>query len=444
MQQETSGFSADFIIEAAWIIPVEPSNVVLQDHAVAVKGQKIVALLPCEDMKKRCTAPQVIQLHSSVLIPGLVNLHTHAAMTLMRGLADDVKLMDWLSDHIWPVERKHVSAQFVEDGTLLACAEMVRGGITCFNDMYFFPEMTARAALECGMRATLGIVVIEFPTAYASDAQDYLQKGLAMRDELKHEALLSFAMAPHAPYTVSDKSFEQILMLSEQLQIPINTHLHETREEIADSISKCSMRPIARLQKLGVLGPNFIAVHAVHLEPAEIALLGELGCSVAHCPSSNLKLASGIAPVGAMLRAGINVGIGTDGAASNNRLDLFCEMRTAALLAKAQSDSAESVPAHTALRMSTLNAAKALGLERHIGSIEPGKFADLCAVNLDCLEMAPCYHPASHLVYSGGREQVSDVWVAGRRLVEGGRLVHIDEQAIRRKAADWRARILRT
>jgi 5-methylthioadenosine/S-adenosylhomocysteine deaminase len=310
--------------------------------------------------------------------------------------------------------------------------------------MYFFPEMAARAALESGMSAALGIVVIEFPTAYASDAQDYLQKGLAMRDALKHEPLLSFTMAPHAPYTVSNKTFEQILMLSEQLQIPINTHLHETREEITDSISQCAMRPITRLQKLGVLGPNFIAVHAVHLEAAEIALLGELGCSVAHCPSSNLKLASGIAPVGAMLRAGINVGIGTDGAASNNRLDLFCEMRTAALLAKAQSDSAESVPAHTALRMSTLNAAKALGLERHIGSIEPGKFADLCAVNLDCLEMAPCYHPASHLVYSAGREQVSDVWVAGRRLVEGGHLVHIDEQAIRRKAADWRARILRT
>ena len=442
MQQELSRFSADFIIEAAWVIPVEPGNVVLEDHAVAVKGQKIVALLPREEMKKQCSASQVRRLQSHVLIPGLVNLHTHAAMTLMRGLADDVKLMDWLTNHIWPVERKHVSAQFVEDGTLLACAEMVRGGITCFNDMYFFPERAARAAVESGMRAALGIVVIEFPTAYASDAQDYLQKGLAMRDELKHEPLLSFTMAPHAPYTVSDKSFERILMLSEQLQIPINTHLHETTEEIRESLSKYAMRPIARLEKLGVLGANFIAVHAVHLEPAELALLGRLGCSVAHCPSSNLKLASGIAPVNAMLRAGINVGIGTDGAASNNRLDLFCEMRTAALLAKAQSDNAESVPAHTALRMSTLNAAKALGLERNIGSIEPGKLADLCAVNLDGLEMAPCYHPDSHLVYAGGREHVSDVWVAGRHLVEDGHLLHIDEQAVRRKAADWKARIL--
>jgi len=444
MEQETTRFAADFIIEAAWIIPVEPKDVVLENYAVAVKGQKILALLPCEEMKTRCAASQVRRLHSHVLIPGLVNLHTHAAMTLMRGWADDVKLMDWLTDHIWPVERKHVSAQFVEDGTLLACAEMIRGGITCFNDMYFFPEMAARAALASGMRAALGIVVIEFPTAYANDAQDYLQKGLAMRDELKHEPLLSFAMAPHAPYTVSDRSFEQIVMLSEQLQIPINTHLHETQEEIRESLSKCGMRPIARLERLGVLGANFIAVHAVHLETAELALLAELGCSVAHCPSSNLKLASGIAPVDAMLRAGINVGIGTDGAASNNRLDLFFEMRAAALLAKAQSDNAEAVPAHTALRMSTLNAAKALGLEQNIGSIEPGKFADLCAVDLDCLEMAPCYHPASHLVYAGGREHVSDVWVAGRHLVEAGRLVYIDEQAIRGKAADWRARILGT
>jgi len=288
----------------------------------------------------------------------------------------------------------------------------------------------------------LGIVVIEFPTAYASDAQDYLRKGLAMRDELKHEPLLSFCMAPHAPYTVSDKSFENILTLAEQLQIPINTHLHETRDEIRESLSKFGVRPIARLEKLGVLGASFIAVHAVHLDAPEIALLAQLGCSVAHCPSSNLKLASGISPIDKMLAAGINVGMGTDGAASNNRLDVFCEMRLAALLAKATSDDAETVPAHTALRMATLNAAQALGLEQTIGSIEPGKSADLCAVNLDSLDLAPCYDPASHLVYAAGREHVSDVWVAGRQLVGSGKLLHLDPQEIRRKAAEWQARIL--
>ena len=441
MQESNSRFTADLVIEAGWIIPVEPHGIVLENHAVAIADGKIVALLPRDEMAARCAAGLTQQLGSHVLIPGLVNFHSHAAMTLMRGLADDLKLMDWLSNHIWPAEAKHATAQFVYDGTLLACAEMLRGGITCFNDMYFFPEMTARAALDAGMRAALGIIVIEFPTAYASDAQDYLSKGLAMRDELKHESTLSFCMAPHAPYTVSDKSFEQILTLSEQLQIPINTHLHETQDEIRESMVRFGVRPLARLEKLGLLGPNFIAVHAVHLEPAEIALLARLGCSVAHCPSSNLKLASGIAPVDKMLSSGINVGLGTDGAASNNRLDVFCEMRLAALLAKASSQNAETLPAHTALRMATLNAAQALGLERKIGSIEPGKSADLCAVNLDSIELSPCYDPASHLIYAAGREHVSNVWVAGKQLVDSGRILHMDENGIKRKAAEWKSRI---
>ena len=441
MQESNSRFTADLVIEAGWIIPVEPHGIVLENHAVAIADGKIVALLPRDEMAARCAAVLTQQLGSHVLIPGLVNFHSHAATTLMRGLADDLKLMDWLSNHIWPAEAKHATAQFVYDGTLLACAEMLRGGITCFNDMYFFPEMTARAALDAGMRAALGIIVIEFPTAYASDAQDYLSKGLAMRDELKHESTLSFCMAPHAPYTVSDKSFEQILTLSEQLQIPINTHLHETQDEIRESMVRFGVRPLARLEKLGLLGPNFIAVHAVHLEPAEIALLARLGCSVAHCPSSNLKLASGIAPVDRMLSSGINVGLGTDGAASNNRLDVFCEMRLAALLAKASSQNAETLPAHTALRMATLNAAQALGLEHKIGSIEPGKSADLCAVNLDSIELSPCYDPASHLIYAAGREHVSDVWVAGKQLVGSGRVLHMDENGIKRKAAEWKSRI---
>ena len=441
MQESNSRFTADLVIEAGWIIPVEPHGIVLENHAVAIADGKIVALLPRDEMAARCAAGLTQQLGSHVLIPGLVNFHSHAAMTLVRGLADDLKLMNWLSNHIWPAEAKHATAQFVYDGTLLACAEMLRGGITCFNDMYFFPEMTARAALDAGMRAALGIIVIEFPTAYASDAQDYLSKGLAMRDELKHESTLSFCMAPHAPYTVSDKSFEQILTLSEQLQIPINTHLHETQDEIRESMVRFGVRPRARLEKLGLLGPNFIAVHAVHLEPAEIALLARLGCSVAHCPSSNLKLASGIAPVDRMLSSGINVGLGTDGAASNNRLDVFCEMRLAALLAKASSQNAETLPAHTALRMATLNAAQALGLEHKIGSIEPGKSADLCAVNLDSIELSPCYDPASHLIYAAGREHVSNVWVAGKQLVDSGRVLHMDENGIKRKAAEWKSRI---
>ena len=441
MAQMNTSFSADTVIEAHWIIPVEPRGVVLDDHAVAITGDRIAAVLPRAEMRKLCKANRTLDLSTHALIPGLVNLHTHAAMTLMRGLADDQRLMDWLEKHIWPAEGRHVSAQFVYDGTLLACAEMLRGGVTCFNDMYFFPEMAGRAALDAGIRGVLGIVLIEFPTAYASDAQDYLRKGLAMRDELKSEPLLSFCMAPHAPYTVSDRSFEQILTLSEQLQIPINTHLHETRDEIHESVKKFGMRPIGRLVKLGLISPSFIAVHAVHLDPAEIAMLAQLGASVAHCPSSNLKLASGIAPVGAMLAAGINAGLGTDSAASNNRLDVLSEMRLAALLAKAAGDDAEMLPAHVALRMATLNAATALGLERKIGSVETGKCADLCAVNLASLELSPCYDPVSHLVYAAGREHVSHVWVGGKLLVEEGRLLQVDENAIARKASEWRSRI---
>lgn len=441
MQNSISRPAADLVIEARWIIPVEPTGDVLENHAVAISNGKIIALAPRDEVNSTYHAAEILRLDSHALIPGLVNLHSHAAMTLMRGLADDTQLMDWLTNHIWPAEARHMSPQFVHDGSLLACAEMLRGGITCFNDMYFYPEMTARAALAAGMRAALGIVVIEFPTAYASDARDYLRKGLQVRDECKHEPLLTFCMAPHAPYTVGDKTFEQVLMLSEQLQIPINTHLHETQDEIRESLAKFGTRPIARLEKLGLLGPGFIAVHAVHLDTAEIELLGRLGCSVAHCPSSNLKLASGIAPVGRMQSSGINVGLGTDGAASNNRLDIFTEMRTAALLAKATSENAQTLPAHAALRMATLNAARALGIEQTIGSIEVGKSADLCAVNFDSIELSPCYDPVSHLVYAAGREHVSDVWVAGRRVVHSGQLPHLDNLELTRKAREWHSRI---
>jgi 5-methylthioadenosine/S-adenosylhomocysteine deaminase len=442
MSPPPPAFDADQVIEAKWIVPVQPSGVVLEDHAVAIATDgTLIAVLPATEMRARSRARAWHSLPSHALIPGLVNLHTHAAMTLMRGMADDLPLMEWLSGHIWPTEAKHAGAQFVYDGTSLACAEMLSGGVTCFNDMYFFPEMAGRAAVDAGMRAALGIVLVEFPTAYANDPQDYLRKGLAMRDELKGNPLLSFVMAPHAPYTVSDRSFEQILMLSEQLQIPVNTHLHETLDEIRESETRFGMRPIARLEKLGLLGPGFTAVHAVHLEPAEIALLAQQGCSVAHCPTSNLKLASGIAPVARLLAAGVNVGIGTDGAASNNRLDLLADMRLAALLAKAAAADARAVPAHTALRMATLNAAKALGLGDEIGSIEAGKAADLCAVNLDAVQTAPCYDPVSQLVYAAGRENITHVWVRGELLVDEGRLTRQDPALLTAKAEEWRARI---
>ena len=373
--------------------------------------------------------------------PGFVNLHTHAAMTLLRGYGDDRPLMEWLRDYIWPVEARHISRSFVRDGTMLACAEMLRGGITCFSDMYFFPEAAAEAAVDAGMRAAIGIIAIEMPSPYAGDARDYLAKGLAMRDTLRDEPLLSFCFAPHAPYTVSDATLERIATYAAELDLPVHTHVHESADEIRESLASHGVRPLQRLEKLGLLGPGLIAVHAIHLEPYEIALLAQHGCSVAHCPSSNLKLASGIAQVPRMLAGGINVGLGTDGAASNNRLDLLNECRTAALLAKGTSGDASTLPAYQALSMATLSGAKALGLGHLIGSLVPGKCADIVAVDLSGIDVAPCYDPVSDIVYAAGREHVSHVWVDGRLRVENGTLVGIDVRELQVKAAQWRDRI---
>ena len=438
MQPET----VDLVVEARWIVPVEPARVVLTDHAVVVQGGRILAVLPAADARFRYAPRETVDLAEHVLIPGLVNLHTHAAMTLMRGMADDIALMSWLNDHIWPAEMRHVSEEFVYDGTRLACAEMLRSGVTCFSDMYFYPRGAARAAVESRMRATLGMIVIDFPSPYASDAQDYLNKGLALRDELRNDApLVNFCFAPHAPYTVSDKSLRQVAMYASELDLPVHVHVHETTEEIAQSLKEHHMRPLARLGELGLLGPGLIAVHAVHLERSEIELLAQHGCHVAHCPSSNLKLASGLAPVPALLAAGVNVGFGTDGAASNNRLDVLGEMRLAALLAKVTSGDPTAMPAWIALEMATIRPACALGIHSETGSLAPGKCADLTAVRLDSIEVTPCYDPVSHLLYAAGREHVSHVWVNGELAVRDGNLTHIDVPELQARAAFWHDRI---
>jgi 5-methylthioadenosine/S-adenosylhomocysteine deaminase len=430
----------DTLICAAHVVPVAP-RAVLADHAVAIAGGRIVAVLPKAQALDRFDAREVVHLDRHALIPGLVNLHCHAAMTLMRGMADDLVLMSWLQDHIWPAEAKHMSDEFAYDGSLLAMAEMLRGGVTCVNDMYFFPEATARAALRAGMRAALGVIAIEFPSAYAPDAGGYLQKGLATRDAYQGEALLSFTLAPHAPYTVGDETMKRIAVLAEELDVPIHTHVHETLAEIGQGVAQHGVRPLERLRRLGIVGPRLIAVHCVHLEEAELDLMAREGVSVAHCPSSNLKLASGIAPVAAMRARGIRVGVGTDGAASNNRLDTMTEMRTAALLAKAASGDASAVSAADALQMATLDGARALGLEDEIGTIEPGKSADLAAVELSSLETLPCYDPVSHLVYAAGREHVTHVWVAGEARLTQRRLLALDEQDLRDKAIWWQRRL---
>jgi 5-methylthioadenosine/S-adenosylhomocysteine deaminase len=431
----------DTLLEARWIIPVEPAGVALGDHAIAINRGMISAIVPNAEAHARFAPEEHIVLENHALMPGLVNLHTHAAMSLMRGIADDLPLMEWLNNHIWPAETRHVDSGFVFDGTRLACAEMLRGGITCFNDMYFYPEAAARAAIASGIRASIGMIAIDFPTAYASDADDYLAKGLALRDEYSRHPLLSFCFAPHAPYTVSDRVFNKILTYAEQLDLPIHIHLHETSDEISNSVKIHGVRPIERLHKLGLLGPNFIAVHMVYLDNGEIELLAQQGCTVAHCPSSNLKLGNGLAPIISLLNAGVNVGIGTDGAASNNRLDMFEEMRFTALLAKGQSGGANMLPAWQALQMATLNGARALGLGALTGSLVAGKAADIIALDFSSLELSPCYDPVSHLVYAAGREHVSHVWVNGKILLNCGELTMLDERELLLRAEFWRGQM---
>jgi 5-methylthioadenosine/S-adenosylhomocysteine deaminase len=404
---------ADLIIEARWLCTIVPHNTLLEHQAVVIQADKIVDICAITKVYEKYQANEIVQLSDHVIIPGLINLHTHAAMSLMRGLADDLPLMPWLEKHIWPAEAKLVSPSFVHDGTLLACAEMLAGGITTFNDMYFHPESAAAACIKIGVRANLGLVVLEFPTQYANDAECYIQQGLEARDHLRDEPLISFSFAPHAPYTVSDATFTRIMTLAEQVNIGVHTHMHETQHEIAESEQLHGLRPLSRFANLGLLSPTLTLAHCVHLDASEIELLAEHSCSIAHCPSSNLKLASGIAPIAEYAKQGINVGLGTDGAASNNRLDMFTEMRLAALLAKGQSGDASAISAHQALEMATINGAKALGLDDKIGSIEIGKLADLCAIKMSDTIMQPCFDPVSHLVYVAGREQVSHVWVNG-------------------------------
>lgn len=434
----------DALIHARWIVPVEPAGRVLDHHALVLRHGRIAALQPSTEARRRYQAAEEVELPRHALIPGLVNTHTHAAMTLLRGIADDKPLMPWLERHIWPAEQRWVSADYVREGTELAIAEMLRGGVTCFNDMYFFPEASAQAAHQTGMRASLGLILFDFKSAWGSGPEEYLHKGLKLRDRHKNDPLLSFVFAPHAPYTVSDPWLTKVREYADELELPVHTHLHETAGEIEESLKKHGRRPIARLSGLGLYSPSLMAVHMTQLTDAEIAETARCGVSVVHCPESNLKLASGLCPVAKLLKMGVNVALGTDSAASNNDLDLFGEMRSAALLAKGVAGDATVLPAVTALAMATLNGAKALGLDTDIGSLAVGKWADITAVDLGTPETQPVHDVLSTLVYSAGRQHVSDVWVAGKRLLQERELTHMDLPAILSRAEAWRGRLLET
>jgi len=433
--------TVDLILSPKWLIPVIPRETCLQDHSLVVHQGRITDILPTDAIgsRYRATKHQVLAEHA--LIPGLINAHTHAAMSLMRGLADDRALMDWLNNHIWPAEQKWVNAKFIEDGIELAIAEMLLGGTTCFNDMYFFPDVMARTADRLGMRAVTGLIVLDFPSPWAANSDEYFEKGMALFDELRHVELVTAALAPHAPYTVSNQPLEKIRMLSDELDLPVHIHVHETTHEIEHSIEHYGKRPIARMQDLDLLGPNLLAVHLTHMLDEEIELLAEHNVNAVHCPQSNMKLASGFCPVVRLLDEGINLGIGTDGAASNNDLDMLEEMRSASLLAKAVANDPQSLPAHQALEMATLGGARALGLADVTGSLEIGKWADITAINLSHPSCQPVYDAISQVVYTASRQQVSDVWVAGEQLVEDYELTTIDVNDCLRRAHNWQQKI---
>ncbi len=434
--------NTDTIINARWVIPVDDSNNILDNHSIVVESGKILQVLPTSEANSKYEASQRVTLSDHhALVPGFVNSHAHASMSLFRGIAEDVPLEAWLQEHIWPLEGKWADQEFVRDGAMLAFAEAIKSGTTCINDMYFFPEQVGEVAESVNMRVCLGMIVLEFPTRWAQSAQEYLENGLDLHQQFGDSELVSTILAPHAPYTVFDPTFESILKISEDHDLGVHMHVHETAQEVTDSLKQYGVRPLQRLNNLGLVNRNLVAVHATQLLDDEIALLSESKSSVVHCPKSNLKISSGICPVSDLLNMNVNVSIGTDGAASNNSLNMLEEMRFASLVAKGVSGNPANVSVHQALRMSTINGAKSLGMDHLFGSLEKGKLADITAIDLGALESRPVYNPVSQIVHSAARNQVTDVWIGGSRVLDSGKLTFIDDAECVKLANQWHARI---
>tara|TARA_X000000368_G_C22989890_1_gene693867 strand:+ start:43 stop:1374 length:1332 start_codon:yes stop_codon:yes gene_type:complete len=429
------------IISATWIYTSNSKNELLSNYSIVIKNDKIIDLVLQDEVFEKYEANEVYQLTDHIITPGLINTHTHVAMSLFKGFADDLPLQDWLNNYIWPAEKKFVNSQFVKEGSILALSEMIKSGITTYNDMYFFPDSTAEASKDLGIRSNIGLVVLDFPTNYASDPEDYLAKGFNFRDKWRNEDLISTSIAPHAPYSVSDKAFNLINTYSEELDINIHIHLHETILEIEDSIEKYGITPIQRLNNLGIIGPSMIAAHCVHLNEQDLSILTSNKVNIVHNPSSNMKLGSGIADVTKMLKQNLNVSLGTDSSASNNRLDIIEEMRLAALLIKGKTKSPELLSAVQAINMATINGAKALGLDSLIGSIEINKKADLISIDLNSITAQPIYNPLSTLVYSSSRSDVDYVWINGDIKLKDKKLINIDEDKIIQIAKKWQTKI---
>lgn len=433
--------SSQQIISAKWIIPVVPRELVLHDHSIVTDENNIIAILPSAEALTKYPDASHSDYPNHAIFPGLINAHTHAAMSLFRGLADDLPLMDWLNNHIWPAEAQFVDQDFVRDGCELAIAEMLLGGTTCFNDMYFHSDVVARTAQEMGIRAFVGMIVLDFPSSWANGPDQYIEKGLAVHDSVRSLSRVGTTMAPHAPYTVSDGPLEQVRTYADELHVPVHMHIHETASEVSDAVEQSGLRPLQRLQKLGMLNPRLMAVHMTQLEDNDIQLIADSGVHIVHCPESNLKLASGYCRVNDLLNANVNVCLGTDSAASNNDLNMLGEMRTASLVAKAVAKDASALPAWQILEMATINAAKALNAQAEIGSLEAGKSADMVAIDLNYVSTQPVYDPVAQIIYSASRKQITDVWVQGKQRVKNKKLNDVDLNQLLTKVSGWGQRI---
>lgn len=428
--------ACDRIVTAAHLITLDAQQPdVIEQGAVAFSAGQILAAGPSADLLAQYTPAQHIDLKQHILLPGLVNTHGHAAMSLLRGLGDGNSLQAWLEDVIWPLERDHISNEFVRDGTDLAMAEMLRSGTTCFSDMYFMPQIVAQRVQAAGLRAQLAFPVIDVPNAWSANAEVGMSQGLELYDSMRHEPLVNIAFGPHSTYTLTRDTLAKVCTFADEIEARIEIHLHENAAEVENK-----QRPLALLQELGMLNPRLQAVHMTQLLEHEVELLAQMGVQVSHCPASNMKLASGRCPVGQLHAAGINVGLGTDGAASNDALDMLQETRQAVLLARL-GDGAQALTAKRALQMATIDGARVLGLDQQIGSLEAGKAADMIAVDSRALALQPLHDPIAQLVHCAGNYQISDAWVAGRRLLGEGELLTLDQADIVARASSWRERL---
>jgi len=432
--------AADTRIDAGWVVTVDASNKVLENHSIISAGGTIVECIPHATADQRYPDLPVIDRRSCIAMPGLINAHTHLGMHYLKGFADDKPLMEWLDNHIWPVEAKWLSAEFVAASTRHGLAESIAGGVTCVNDMYYFPDTVAQACVDCGVRAVIGAPIMQRATPWAGGLDEYFDRAIAVHDSFRDHPTINTAFAPHAPYTVPVSALEKIATLSAELEAMVHMHVHETETEVLDYIKSKGTRPIARLFEIGLINPYMMAVHLTQLTDDEINLLADNGTHAIHCPESNLKLASGFCPTASLAKGGVNIALGTDSAASNNDLDMFGEMKTAALLAKAVSGDASALPAIDAIRMATINGATALGLDLQTGSLEAGKQLDMICIEPD-ISMQPMYDIASHIVYCANRERVSDVWVNGNALLTDNRFTHINPNDISDTAKHWQQKI---